>query len=83
MNDTWRDLYTGCGFDIYKGNNMITILQQKAELYRDLYRKGECSREEAILNIQPYLNFVNEKAKEISKKYNIKSRKVNFSGYVR
>lgn len=59
------------------------FLRDVAEHYRSLYRIGGCSREEAKENIQPYLDLVNERSKEIAKKYNQKPRLVNFSSYVR
>ena len=39
-------------------------LKANAEYYRDLYRVGKCSREIAKEEIMPYLDKVNEKAKE-------------------
>ena len=47
-------------------------LKANAEYYRDLYRTGKCSREIAKEEITPYLDAVNEKAKELAKKYNQK-----------
>lgn len=58
-------------------------LQNQAETYRDLYRLGKVTREEAKEKIIPYLDFVNNKSKELCKKYNQKHRQVNFSNYVR
>ena len=61
----------------------ILELKIHAEYYRDLYRLGKTSREEAKQEIMPYLNKVNEKSKELAKKYNQKYRPVNFCAYVR
>jgi len=61
----------------------IMKLKNNAELYRYLYRTGKCSREVAKEEIMPYLNKVNEKAMELSKKYNQKYKPVNFSLFVR
>lgn len=61
----------------------IMELKCKAEYYRDLYRLGKCSREVAKEEIMPYLDKVNEKAKELSKKYNQKYKPVNFSTFIR
>ena len=47
-------------------------LKANAEYYRDLYRTGKCSREIAKEEIMPYLDKVNEKAMELSKKYKFK-----------
>lgn len=58
-------------------------LQSKAEYYRDLYRIGKCTREEAKEMIIPYLDFCNEKSKELCKKYNQKHKEIGFSSYVR
>ena len=61
----------------------IQLLKQEAEHYRYLYQIGKISRNEAKEHIQPYLDSVNEKSKELSKKYNIKYKKVTFISYVR
>lgn len=58
-------------------------LKLYAEKYRQLYNSGKCSREEAIKNIQPYLDLVNEKSKIIAKKYSQRPKFVTFSGYIR
>lgn len=58
-------------------------IQEQAYLYRDLYRLGKVTREEAKEKIMPYLDFVNETSKKICKKYNQKHRNVTFSNYVR
>ena len=61
----------------------IMELKCKAEYYRDLYCLGQCSREVAQKEIMPYLDKVNAKAKELSKKYNQKYKPVSFSSFVR
>lgn len=58
-------------------------LKSNAEYYRDLYRIGKCSRDIAKEEIMLYLDKVNEKAKELSKKYNRKYKAINFSSFVR
>ena len=58
-------------------------LKSNAEYYRDLYRLGKCSREVAKEEIMLYLDKVNEKAKELSKKYNQRYKPVNFSAFIR
>lgn len=63
-----------CDFDLIK---------EKAETARINYRIGLISREEANLDILPYLNILNSKSKEIAKKYNQKHRDVSFTEYVR
>lgn len=58
-------------------------IKMQAEYYRSLYRSNQCSRELAKEMIQPYLDLVNEKSKEIAKKYNQKAKLVAFASYVR
>ncbi len=58
-------------------------MKTKAFFNRELYRLGKISREEAKNNIMPYINKVNEIAKEKSLKYKVKFVKVNFSSFVR
>lgn len=58
-------------------------LQNQAGRYRYLYRMGKITREEAKEKIMPYLDFVNNKSKELCKKYNQKHKQINFSSYVR
>ena len=53
-------------------------LKEQAEYYRELYRVNAISREQAKEMIQPYLDLVNDKSKEIAKKYNQKAKFVNF-----
>lgn len=58
-------------------------LKNQAEYYRFLYRINQCDREVAKEMIQPYLDLVNEKSKEIAKKYNQRPKLVQFVSYVR
>jgi polyhydroxyalkanoate synthesis regulator phasin len=58
-------------------------LKEQAEKARVLYNAGEISREEAKELIQPYLDQVNAKSKELAIKYNQKPKKVDFGYYVR
>lgn len=64
-------------------NNEVLKLKQKAEEYRFLYQTNQVSREEALNNIMPYINAINEKSKELAKKYNQKVKKVTFSTFTR
>ena len=64
-------------------NEVNSKLKVIAEKYRDLYRLNQCSRDEAKKNIMPYLDAINEKSKEIAKKYNQKPRLASFISYVR
>ena len=61
----------------------MMMLKQTAEYYRDLYKGGMCSREMAKEKVMPYLDAVNNKSKELSKKYNQKHRPVTFSYFIR
>lgn len=57
-------------------------LKHIAEKYRDLYRLGEVSKKEAVENIKPYINELNNKAVEIAEKYNQKPRKVSVAKFL-
>lgn len=59
------------------------ILKEEAEDYKILYNCGKCSREEAKEHIIPYLNIVNKKSKELSKKYNQRYKKIDFESFIR
>lgn len=61
----------------------VEELKENAFLFRDKYRKGQCSRETALIEIMPFINVVNKKADEVSKKFSVKSKKVNFISFVR
>lgn len=61
----------------------VKKLKSTAEEGRSLYRCNAINIKEAKQMIMPYLNAVNEKAKELAKKYNMKPKKVNFYSYVR
>lgn len=58
-------------------------LKNQAELYKYLYQTNQCTREQAKEMIIPYLDFCNEKSKELCKKYNQKHKEIGFSSYVR
>ena len=61
----------------------IKELKETAENARMLYRKGKFNIIVAKALINPYLEVVNKKAKDLAKKYNQKPRKVSFYAYVR
>ena len=61
----------------------VLKLKVNAEYYRDLYRIGKCTREEALSEIMPYLDKVNEKGRELAKKYNQRYKPVSFASFVR
>ena len=54
-----------------------------ANVARMKYRAGCISREEAKEQIAPYIEYVNNKSKEIAKKYNKKTKLMNFTSYIR
>ena len=58
-------------------------LQSQAEYYKYLYQTNQCTREQAKVKIQPYLDFVNSKSKELCKKYNQKHKEITFSYFMR
>ena len=54
-----------------------------AEHYKQLLKVGACSYEEARANVDPYVNAVNEKAKELAKKYNRRAPKLSPMAFLR
>lgn len=61
----------------------IEELKARAEKYRAMLHIGECTYEEARKNVDPYIKAVNEKAKEIAKKYNRKAPKMTAMAFLR
>lgn len=61
----------------------VLKLKEIAEEARYKYTIGALSREEAKEDIQPYLDAVNKKAKELAKKYNQKYKEIKFNSFVR
>jgi hypothetical protein len=60
----------------------MSDLKHIAEKYRTLYKLGEVSKEEAVINIRPYINELNKKAVEIAEKYNQKPKKVSVAKFL-
>ena len=58
-------------------------LKTKAEEYRFLYKTGQVSREEAKEVIMLYLDAINNKSKELAKKYNQKYKPVTLASFLR
>lgn len=58
-------------------------LKSIAENARSDYLFGRISREEAKDLIQPYLDYINEKSRELAKKYNQKHKEITFMYYIR
>lgn len=61
----------------------IDELRVRAEHYKALLNSGGCTYEEARKNVDPYINAVNEKAKEIAKKYNRRAPKMSAMAFLR
>ena len=74
-------LSKGVGYCVDKA--ILDEIRENAERYRFLYLTNQCSREEAKLNIQPYLDEVNKTSIEIAKKYKQKPKFVGFAAYTR
>jgi len=47
------------------------------------YMTGKISRDEAIKLIKPYLQAVNEKSKEMAKKFGLRPKMVSVNGFMR
>lgn len=61
----------------------VKVLKENAEKARSLYRMGAITREEAKKDIKPYVDAVNNKSKEIAKKYNQRPRLIDIYGFMR
>ena len=61
----------------------IEQLKERAERYKALLSIGACTYEEARRNVDPYVNAVNAKAKEIAKKYNRRAPKLTPMAFLR
>ena len=59
------------------------VLKNRAEEGRLLYKQGKITREECKEYVMPYLDAVNEKSKEIAKKYGMKPKLVKFITFIR
>ncbi|PPA67024.1 hypothetical protein [Lactococcus lactis] len=58
-------------------------LKIKAEQARILYKRGEISYSEAINSIKPYIDKINNKSKELAKKYKQRPRLVKINSFMR
>lgn len=61
----------------------VKELEKTAKQYRAMFHNQQCSLEEAKEHIAPYLEEINKKSKELSKKYNQKYKPVGFSAFMR
>lgn len=64
-------------------NERIRSLKDQADKARILYKKNIISRDEAYLEIMPYIVTYNETAKRIAKKHNVRPGTINFASYIR
>lgn len=69
--------------NLEKGLTPAWLLREAADQAKNEYAFGQITREQAQERIQPYLDAVNEKSKEISKKYGKKHKDVSFIGFIR
>ena len=58
-------------------------LLEDAMLARTMYLHGSIDRDQAKARIAPYLDYVNQSAKRIAKKYGMKPKSVGFAGFMR
>lgn len=66
-----------------EGDNMNNELYQKALDTRFLYRAGKITREEAMEQMQPYVEYYNMTVKRIAQKYNRKPKLFSFTAFMR
>jgi len=59
------------------------ILFNKATEARNKYVAGYISKEEALKDINPYIEFFNKKSAEIAKKYGRRPQKLNVNYFMR
>jgi hypothetical protein len=64
-------------------NPEIAALKERADSYKILYKINQVSRDEALGNIQPYIDAVNAKATELAKRFNVRPKLVTVTGFLR
>ena len=57
-------------------------LRKQAEHYKELYRNGEISEEEAREMIQPYLNIINASIREVERAYRLYIKEQTFEKFM-
>lgn len=50
---------------------------------RSAYYEGKVTRDEALEKVKPYLDAVNNRAKELSKQFNVRPKKVTVHSFMR
>ena len=58
-------------------------LRKQAEYYKDLYIKGQISKDEAIEKIQPYLNVLNHSIDELGRAYKLYIKQQTFDDFMK
>lgn len=58
-------------------------LKAQAFEAKNKFMVGELSRDEAKKFVEPYLEAVNARSKELAKKFNMRPKLVSFSGFMR
>ncbi|WP_342435932.1 hypothetical protein NSS79_20635 [Paenibacillus sp. FSL L8-0436] len=61
----------------------IAALKGRAESYKLLYKTNQVGRDEALSNIQPYIDAVNTKATALAKKFNVRPKLITVTGFLR
>ena len=64
-------------------NEEVTILKSEAEKAKILLWNGEIDLKEAKNKVKPYIDMVNEKSRELAKRYNQKPRLVSATSFLR
>lgn len=61
----------------------IKALMDKANKAKYMYKLGYITREEALVDIVPYIDAINARAKELCKESGVAFKKVSVIGYLR
>ncbi len=64
-------------------NEEVRILKSEAEKAKILLWNGEIDLKEAKNKVKPYIDMVNEKSRELAKRYNQKPRLVSATSFLR
>lgn len=64
-------------------NEEVRILKSEAEKAKILLWNGEIDLKEAKNKVKPYIDMVNEKSRELAKRYNQKPRLVSITSFLR
>lgn len=62
---------------------MNKLLKERADKARSLYRSNLINREEAIEQIEPFIQAYNKKSKEIAKKYGQRPKTISIISFLR